>query len=73
MNKPEQCFRCGSEGTLVYEESHESFDHDTYEPEFYKGYTCTECGCFHEEEGKVIEYLCDKELHTNYNVKSWLN
>lgn len=67
------CQRCDSRDTLEFTEQHESEDADTGEYSMYSGFKCTICGCFHEENSAFIEYHIERELHTTYNVKSWLN
>jgi hypothetical protein len=68
-----QCFRCDQYGTLEPVENHELTNHETDEIEYHNGYLCIICNCFHAEDNSFIEYPIDRELHTTYNVKSWLN
>ena len=66
------CFRCDNKDSLVSVKNHESFNHDTGEPELYNGYLCIICGCFHTEDGTMKEYTSFRG-ETSYNVASWLN
>ena len=67
------CDKCGCVDTLKQVEHYELHDHDTDEVGYYDGKVCEECGCFHASDGSFIQFICTNELHTNYNVKSWLN
>lgn len=68
----QECYRCGQEN-VYFEEKYELCDPETEETSYHDGLVCKDCGCFHALDHSFYQYHSSKSLHTNYNVRSWLN